>query len=393
LAHRGSYKTTCRVISVIWGLLYFPETTILIIRKSNEEAEKIVVEIMRHYEREPLRQLYLTLFGLTEPKSSLNWSKMKGIDLITKTKISKERNVESGGIGKYPTGAHFDLIIADDIVTVEDRHSEAERENSKEFIRELINIKNPGDFGIKFSGTKWHDDDAYNSLITTQENVKIYPATMKFIPELTDERLKKIRENIGESLYYANYLLELIPDTETLFNRPQFEYTPNRPLFAYLDPNATDREAKNLDFAALTIGTVEGENIYIRDGYIWQKPLDIVYDNVEEVLKNYECILLFVESNAAQIAIANEFVNRGFDVRKVKHFKNKHFRVVHHAKKNWKNLWFHPDMDGGSYLKQILSYNLYAKKKDAPDSLAGFCQACTNDIIGDSDVMSEEIVI
>lgn len=375
MAHRNSYKTTSRVIGIIWGLLVFPDTRILIIRKSMDEAAKTVGEIMQHYERPALRALYQDLYGVSEPRDLDKWSQSKGIALSTKIEVTKERSVEPTGVGKHKTGSHYDLIIGDDIVTLADRQSVAEREATKDFIKELHNILNVDGIGLKLSGTPWHEDDAYS----TAPEPKRYPVTMNFIEDMTDEKLKAIRKKIGdESLYQANYHLIHVATEDRLFAEPKFAPVPeNFQPYAYLDPAFGDK--KTNDYCGLSIAGQHEDKIMVSGGYIWRTKLDKTYDAVVRYCHHHNVSILFVEDNQAQVAVAVELVERGLTVRTVTALKSKHQRIQHYCGKMWDSIVFAHDLDGTPYLRQILDYvdPQYSAHDDAPDSLAGVIQCLT----------------
>lgn len=367
-AHRNSYKTTCTVISIIWGLLVKPETRILLIRKAKEESSAVLEEIMSHYERPALRAIYRECFGIEEPRNLDRWSASRGLALATKTKPSKERNIEAAGIGKHRTGAHYDLIIPDDIVTVIDRYSEAERTRVKIYCRELSNILNNDGIGVKYRGTPWHEDDAFSILPKPEK----YPISMNFIPELTPERIEQLKAESTPSLWSINYDLEHMPDEKRIFADAKFEDPPDEAvLIGYLDPAFSDKPEN--DCSALTAGTASAGKINIVFGRIWQKEIDEIYDEVEAAYHELGLSLLVVESNAAQIAVGKEMARRGCKVMSINQHKNKHYRIVHFARKYWPKIFFSKNIDE-PYFHQLMGYNISASKRDAADSLAGLVQ-------------------
>lgn len=376
-AHRNSYKTTCRVVAVIWGLLALPDTRVVFIRKSVDEAKATLGEIKSHYEKPNLRAVYKEAWNIDEPRNLAQWSNSR-FSLVTKQQVTKERNVEAAGVGKHRTGSHYDLIIADDIVTMEDRNSHAEREATKDYVKELINILNApdiGGIGIKYSGTPWHEDDAFSIL----PKAKKYPITLKFIEEMTPQEIRRRREKIAdESLFQANYHLQHVSSEDRPFKNPQFGPRPEgfKQPYAYLDPAFGDTKKNN--YSAITIGGMSGKEIFIDGGYIWRERIDKSYDKVVEYCYAHDVSILFVESNQAQIAMAVELSKpeRGLHVRPITQLTNKHFRIMGFAKKLWGSIRFNYDLENSDYLKQILAYvdPQYSAFDDAPDSLAGLVQ-------------------
>ena len=64
MAHRGSYKTTCRcLIGVVGRMLFDPNKTILLLRKTKTEAQKTMEEVKIHWEQnEPLIAIYRHIY-------------------------------------------------------------------------------------------------------------------------------------------------------------------------------------------------------------------------------------------------------------------------------------------------------------------------------------------
>ncbi|MDR2551918.1 MAG: hypothetical protein LBD31_01960 [Treponema sp.] len=82
------------------------------------------------------------------------------------------------GIRDAITGTHADVIIADDIIGLQDRVSRAEREKVKENIRELAaNIIDPGALTI-WLGTKWAAGDGWD-VIGEFTHVEKYPVSSR----------------------------------------------------------------------------------------------------------------------------------------------------------------------------------------------------------------------
>lgn len=368
-AHRNSYKTTCRVIAWIWGQFTHKESTCLIARKSIDEARAVINEIAMHYEKPPLRALYKKEFGIEEPRNLAYWSPMgKGISLITKKKATKERGLEPSGVGKPRTGAHYDLIICDDIVNIDDRYSKAERKKTIRYYGELNNIiKNDG-IGIKVSGTPWHKEDAYSKM----DPPRRYPIELQFIEDLTSERIAEIKKGLDESEFQANYHLRHVQSEEKPFAKPNYtnEYCEGQ-NYGFLDPSKG--ESKNNDSSALTIGRYQDKIFHVNAGFLWKKRLDQTYDEVENYCKRFNIHTLYIEANKMQEAFVVEFRRRKINCVAVNSITNKHVRIIHYVKKNWERIVFHNSVQK-EYMKEIMDYidPDISEHDDAPDSLAGF---------------------
>ena len=367
LAHRNSYKTTCVVIAIILELLMNPSVRIQVARKTEKQAIKILEEVVAHFFRKPLRKLYLDRWGVNNISQHIEWSKMNGLNInLRNKKITKERNLEMCGIGKPSTGAHFDRLYRDDIVTPEDRRA-VERKVTADFLKEDNNLLDAKTgLGRNITGTPFHVDDAFSSMT----NVHKFPIGMNFIPELTQEKLQAIRKEEGESVFTANYHLEHVLDSERLFDRPNFvsELTSLRKPIAYWD-SAFTREG---DFNALTIGGMVDDQIHIVHGSVWRDVIDVSYDNVEKACRRHNVHTIVYESNAAQVSLGYVLKQRGLSAYGIYSRGAKAERIIRALRPAWDRIYFYDKECMSEYMRQILNYTEMDQHTydDAPDSLS-----------------------
>ncbi|MBX7086673.1 MAG: hypothetical protein K1X70_09610 [Leptospirales bacterium] len=358
-AHRNSFKTTCvTVVGAIWTMLYYPETTILIVCKADQTAQAILSEIAGHYDRDPLRNLY-RLLGVPQPKSKDRWNQ-HGITLSTKQRSSKENNIDALGLGSSITGRHYDLVICDDIVTMDDRISRAEREYTKRWVGEIKNIVRPSGH-IAYVGTPWHPEDAFSIL----PEPKRFPLGTVDVPGFTPEKIVELKRQMGASFFAAQYDLIHIADEERLFVEPGFDSWPaGLSVTAFLDPSY-----RGTNTTALAIGGRHGGRIHVI-GYVWKEDVTTLIDQIVSHLRFHGVETLFVESNDNKGLLANQFKSRWPLVRERYERVNKHVRIVEHLKANWARIVFAPGCDP-TFLQQITEYREREEPDDAPDALAG----------------------
>ena len=141
-AHRGSYKTTCGIVAMTLLFLCNPEMRLLIVRKNLSLASDVLKTIQKHFETNDILRLYMfSRWNMTDAKTGV-WSSERTTFLFKKT-VTPEPSITAAGVGASITGAHFDYIWSDDIVTIEDRYSPAAREWAKAYFRELNNLIDP----------------------------------------------------------------------------------------------------------------------------------------------------------------------------------------------------------------------------------------------------------
>jgi hypothetical protein len=358
-AHRNSYKTSSIIVlGIIWNLIFNPNDTILLVRKSEEKASDTIDEITRYYNSEKLKRFYKNYLG---KDLTVITSNRKKILLSTKTNTSREANVEVLGMTGNLTGSHYDKILLDDIITMIDRYSLAERENSKKFIRETINIKKTSGKRI-ITGTTWHIDDGF-SILPEAKKYPIGTTGIKFFEE--KENIARLRQEIGnEAIFSANYLLKHIPDEGRVIDDPKFSAMEDDFEFqAWLDPAYTGK-----DTTALTILAKRRGNVYIL-GWVWKKSITELYQVIVNLLTSYKCGTLYIETNADKGLSVIEFQKYYPAVRGINETQNKHIKILTYVKNNWKNIFF-IDSISEDYINQVLSYEEGKGLDDAVDSLA-----------------------
>lgn len=358
MGHRGSYKTTALVVGIIRNLIFRPNQLMSITRKSFTDAQKIVSEVKQHFDRDPLRELYW-MIGVKEPKGEI-WTG-NAINVATRSKVAKERNLECYGIGTAITGSHFDKMLLDDIVTVEDRVSAARREATKYAYYEYINIAKTTAAGtISVSGTPWHKNDAYE-VMPPAKKYSIYDIKPAI---LTPEQIAEIKRTQPASLFAANYELKHIADEQKLFGDPKYcSWDVSKKAVGLCDP-AYGGE----DSTALTLMYMDGEKIVVR-GWLRKQNIAELYDWVVGKMFEFNAAPLYLETNGDKGYALRDFqrifpATNGYEER-----MNKHVKIITFIKKHWQNIYFADDCDP-QYMEQIVDYDENAPHDDAPDSLA-----------------------
>jgi hypothetical protein len=369
-AHRNSYKTTSiLVVGAIWYLLFFrPSDTILVIRKAETDAQRIIKTIKAHLESQKVVDVADKIHGNIKTLKTQNWSNSSITISIKKTK-TPEGSIDAKGTTSAITGSHYDRIIPDDIITLKDRVSRAERDWVKDFVRELRNIIKEGG-KIFFSGTPWHKDDAWSIMPTPL----LYPIGTVNIKGYTKDKIKdkisELRAGTTRSLYCANYDLKHIDDEDKIFTEPNRGRWPYKfsVLVAWLDPAYSGKNTNALTIIGKSADEdTEGE-WFVR-GFVWNKNVVDIYDDIVEKLKMYNVGNLYIESNADKSLSAKDMRKKYHSVIPKWEKQNKHMKIISYAKQHWHKLNFADDCNN-EYLNQILDYVEGEEPDDAPDSLA-----------------------
>lgn len=156
------------------------------------------------------------------------------IFITTRTdNMSREASIATAGVDRSMNSQHFDVIIADDVVTDTNVQTAEGRERVYQHIQDLLPILNPGGVLILVF-TTWHPDDAYGRIIRLDEDrVRrgLEPHWRKLIrgaydgPQglfaptiLSVDSLEDLRERMGTRKFAAQYLLKPVADEDRVFN-------------------------------------------------------------------------------------------------------------------------------------------------------------------------------
>lgn len=366
-AFRGGYKSTSiDVVGIVRWFLINPNDRIAIIRKSMTDASTIVHSVKQAMELPEIRELFRFAHGFY-PRTII--SRDDRLRYNFKSTITPEVSLTAHGIDGSLTGMHYDKIICDDIITLKDRISRAERERTKEMVREIsTNIIDP-DKGSIWIGTPWHIDDAWNE-IGTFADIAMYPA--RECPFITEKQLEQKRKATTPFLYAANYDLELRKDENLMFSDPQmlkgWDYS--KRSYAHLDCAYDGNH-----YCALTIfSALEGQEYkkckrFQVVGFTYPGNVKAWLNEISRYYRKYKCNWIYIETNPDKGYTATKLNELGLRTKSYSETENKHIKISTNIYEYWDKLGFSPDTDP-EYLNQILDYREGSEPDDAPDSLA-----------------------
>jgi len=359
-AHRGSYKTTAvMIVGAIWWLLFHFNDRILMIRKDFTAASDILKVIARQMKTQKMHTLFKKIYGFdynVEVDRSDKWS------WNLKETETREGNLNAFGMSPNITGSHGDKVLCDDIITLKDRLSQAEREKTVEYIRELrTNIIDPGQ-AINFTGTPWHKMDGWAIL----PEPKKYTINETNLEAFTPEHIKKLKETTTPALYAINYELKHIASENQMFVDPVFGAWDFRESCV----GHIDAKYEGTDTGALTFfsKTNDKELPFQSIGFNFNCHVEDYMDTIVMLYKKYNCSVIYKEKND----------DKGYTVKALKakklkalgyhEIENKHIKISNYIYPIWKHIRWANETDL-NYLNQITDYEEGAEPDDAPDSL------------------------
>ena len=277
---RTCLKTTyCTESKITQLLMRDPDKRILITNATLDNAEKMLGTIKYNLTENP---------GFVDCYGNQRGSIWRDNEIVVKgaKKRRKEMSVEISSPERSKTSKHYDLIIADDLVTRDNiRTADAKYSLYKYFMDLFDLLEHPGG-EIWLIGTSWDFGDLY-SLIQDPERKHLDDFEF-FIRSAVDEagkpnfpwklpleELEILKRQKDTLEYSAQYLLKPVASENATFKDEYFKYYDKLPediynVFMFVDPAST--ATKKSDYSAMIVIAVNSKD----EWYI----LDIVRDKL-----------------------------------------------------------------------------------------------------------------
>lgn len=369
-AHRGSYKSTAiTAIGTVRWLLFHPDDRVCIIRKTFTDAAEVVATVAKIMEMPEIRELFRFAHG--EYPDFRIYRKEK-IEFSFKKTNTPEGSVEPKGLDAGLTGKHYDRIICDDITTLKDRISRAERERTKEIFREIAtNIIDPGK-PVSLVGTPWHKEDVWSSWEEAKNPLKrfsIYECNV-----LTPQEVEDKRRTTTPSLFAANYELKHVSSEDALFKDPRWEDWASSGIES---PRAhLDSAYGGEDACALTIMARRHDQQIQAVGFLYRGNVKDWLTSIENTLRLYKCRKIFTERNADKGWTETMLKKLGFSVSGYQEDTQKQYKIATFLYELWPSIVWDRDTSD-EYMAQVVDWTAESKDQDdAPDSAASLIRAC-----------------
>jgi hypothetical protein len=266
---REHYKSTIITFAgSIQEILRDPEITIGIFSHTRPIATKFLRQIKEELENNArLKALFPDILWEKPGRDALRWSIETGI-AVKRATNPKEATVEAHGlVDGQPTGAHFNLLVYDDVVTLASVSTPEQVKKTTEAESLSDNLGARG---------------AYANLMERKVCIpRIYPATSDgsrdgppvFLSKEAWEITK--REQIS-AILAAQMLQNPAAGTQAMFSKDWLRFTDIRPAtlsIAILCDPASSRKKTADSTAMYVVGMDAARNRYLLDGYHHKMPL------------------------------------------------------------------------------------------------------------------------
>ena len=310
LCPRSWGKTTVgTILSVVLEILHNQDVRILLASETVSQAQTFLKEVKAILKTERIIELFGDLEGDVWHESSINVS--------GQTSTRKERTIMTTGVDGAITGYHFEIIYADDLVSLKNARTETRRETVKNWFKTtLLPCVIDEHSHMRLRGTRYHPDDLYEELMTLSPKFKnstmIIPALDPDTGEsnnpttFSTKFLQAQREDMGEGAFKSQYLMDPTALAGDIFDDSDFRYVNNLPagvkFFQGVDL-AIGEKARNDEFAIVIIAVdPRTRYIYVVDYYHGKIPLETQNEQILRLYEKYDVLLSGIESNAFQMA-------------------------------------------------------------------------------------------
>lgn len=355
-AHRGSYKTTCVSIALVLIIILFPNEKTKFFRKTDSAVKEIIRQVSKMLKHDVTKRIVKALWGV-----DLKILKDSANEITTNLPNDPRGTSQlcASGFKSSMTGQHYDRIFTDDIVTLEDRISRAERDATINSYYELKNIINPTG-RIFNSGTPWHKEDAFK-IMPSPKTYTCYETGL-----MSEEEIAEKRRQLTPSLFAANYELKHIADENVLFTERPVGASINNVIGAFCH---IDSAYGGEDYTAFTAMAYKDGKFYIY-GKCWQKHIESCYQQLFHEYERLDLGKCWTETNADKGFVARD-LKRKYGMRMVTYHEgmNKFVKISTYLKAIWENVIFVEGTDE-EYISQILDYTEDAEHDDCADSAA-----------------------
>lgn len=272
LMARNTFKSTIGTIGfTIQELCKNPNIRILISSETIGQAQRLLREIKGHLEGNNILHAF---YG--NPVVDVGW-KENEITVAQRTVNKKEPTVGTAGTEAAHVGAHWDLIICDDVQSDLNTANPEQMMKVRDWYRLLLSQLEP-DGRILTIGTRWNDSDLYGHILDTvagEYDIKIEPAIRSdgslFFPDrLSKTFLEEQQREQGSFLFSSQYLLQCVAADEQTFRPSWFRYFSKAPddlaVFIACDPSLTQKDTDRGDATAIVVvGVAPNNDWYVLD--------------------------------------------------------------------------------------------------------------------------------
>lgn len=351
---RGSNKTTIAAENTPPIILTKnPNARILIDSFRFDVSKKRLRAAKWHFEKNP--EFHARYGGVEEWMPQFRerpWSD-EAMTVMKRTLPLIEPSIEAAGTDRSATGAHYDVIISDDLVNDVNSRTKEQRDKVFEHIQDQMLILEPNGVYILIF-TTWHTDDAYARWMKIDDRRiaegkppfwrriirSCYdgPEGLYYPERFNHEILDNLRDKMGSRKFSAQMLLSPIADEDKTFSMDvarevNFTFEPRQfggivrvPRWAnealpvlntlFWDPKGPKKGGRASDFHGITVvGTDPMDRFWVHEAEQVKDTAIAVLDRIIKLVVFYQIHTVGIEDVSQQTLwlslLQREFQTRG----------------------------------------------------------------------------------
>ncbi len=279
----------------IQDILIDPEITIGFFSENYTIASKFLIQIRNEFENnEILKSAFPDILYDKPTSESPRWNN----DSITVKRKGnpKEPTLEAQGLESLKVGAHYALMVYDDVIT--QRSVTSPDQVSKININFELSLSQSKEGGKKrYIGTRYSYADTYQMIIDREiAQTRTYPATHDGTPNGTPvlfspgywELKKKENSTVNLSCQYLQNPHAGGEKTFDITNLEVYEVRPMKMNVAIVVDPAKSMKKGSASTAMLVIGIAGGQRKYLLDGCCHKMTLSERWDNLKHLYKKWK---------------------------------------------------------------------------------------------------------
>lgn len=238
-------------------------------------AKQFLAQIKREFESNViLRELFPDVIWDNPNKEAPRWSEDAGI-IVKRKSNPKEATVEAWGIVEgQPTSKHFDVMVFDDVVTIDNVRSPQMIEKTTQAWELSLNLGSKHS-RIRYIGTRYHYNDTYKTIMDRNAaKPRVYAATTNGKADgppvfLSKSELAQKRQEQGPYSFASQMLMNPTAEDMQGFKSEWLEYFTysnheNMNVYITVDP-ANEKKSSSDYTVMMVIGLASDNNYYVLD--------------------------------------------------------------------------------------------------------------------------------